>query len=910
MADFSNAQRLLVDSKSVVVFDRAMPKVDVRQLVRYWTLQERQHRDECIAYLKTKTELSDFETTTGTVSGDFRTIGVTYEDGDDLRIIQQLEAEINTVAAITEAGTRWRYKGGKDWQSGNSLIILELPFCDPDSVRTMSKENGLKSYVDAIYTTNGGVLDGKWYSLFSEVQINPESGYGVINWYLSRFYNQDLIFSAMAGPNERIVDFFKIHMMPDTVEDFFKTYFFDSKGNFYISADSGVTYNNKNGTSVDPSVNFEDAGIDASLLGTAVSGRTIQISESPNEESAEILLHVRISWNTGRDTCGVVYADRHGSITTSIQLFLANAERRSAFLEKTYIDSLTGYWYYSENGGTFSELNGVESYGSLPAATAKKISDQVAGRSLRIQTSPDEVIIQCRFIRGDKTFSYLNHDARLVYKPSPLASVVMDQAQNITAEELETAMAYYASDPADGTSRNMSPPRQDAETRLWSYEALEITKSAFATVLRIGGETVYLGINYPKEPTTDPALFNADSGVSSAADSPISDHYYLLGGVYDGVSGTWSTRIGSTSNTTQYCEKSDENGTWNWRVRHIVEDSVVIGESNPAIASSSMENYILEYGDPDDFYRWIGRYPVRDYAAGTISLLGYYEDIPAASAGTFGTHGILKGRRKVTRSIRNEKLEGNTITYDVWEHVVTAPINDDDGWFCRGVAPGLERKKKSLASDLIDGTGDRWSAAEGRSAQTAFSHVMNKVTDAYEDGSLNDGNADGVLDTDDLIGFTGGMTEIDVPVIASLEAAWKRRKTMKVDRKYFMQEPTTSVLAGTVDHVDGENSISIYEAMTAAADADTAGSSPSSLETVTYDIVQSGGMWAVVRTTLQKDDEFYRDDDAFDKLKDSSGGSLLGMQLQMVHMQTVADPNEAISPTVIDSDKVHLRLES
>lgn len=877
-------------------------------LVVAWTGLERDYFEEYKAFLQTFTWPSNFENDPNTpvrlvdnpeigpelsrYEGAWLRSSVTTSDDDSSELILTLVRVYNSVKDSAGVYSRAVLLNKEQFRASEANLILQFRNIDPRAMDTLVKaEFSSDDYTNV--ETGNDTYSGSWKCVGSP-SLTDESGAGVITWYLTKHNNDDVVYRYYANAKTIVTDFFKFRMLESGWADLRDNYYWADDG-LYYSAD-GVNYTKLDGVAVDPAVALP---ADAKRLNQSVAGRTVELSENRREDDRTTDLFAKIIHNVDGDESGNVYRGGFGETMLDLELADVSETRRDDFVNHTYFDA-AGKWYYSADGVDYTKLNGATVYPAvaLPAGVFQLDSADQEGVRLLWRTAQDKatqrwsIQLTCSSQASDVRCSYLgSSDTRLTIKPNGLASITFDQAYNVTHSELTQAMTYYNTTPAAGIVRRINPPTRNPETGLYNYEAMEVSSNPVVAVFRVGPETLYLGFNHTKYPTTDLTLFNADTGKSTDADDPTSDNFYLVGGKYSG--GVWSTVIDSTSNVLPNIDLNEENNTWNWRIRHITPVAEVIGEPDP---SSSTGNFIFEYGDALDFMRYVGRYTAQEIVLGDISLLSRFENVPANA---FGTHAALVNRRKVTPIIKNERMVDGVLSFDVYEQVRTPYINDDDAWYLHGCNEALDRNLRNISSEILDYQG--FKLAVNNTNHTVFTHLMK-----YADGTIDNTDdvlADNVIDTGDVLnGKT--PTHTDIPVIAALQAATKRRKTVIRERKYFARKPTTADLTNTMD----SGTTSIKSAMDAVANEATGGTEPSALNAKTYDIIKvAADLWAVERMQVKADDEFYRDDDAFDHLADSDGKSVLGVQVQLVHMQDTDTGGVTIDPTVVDVDKLHLR---
>lgn len=165
-------------------------------------------------------------------------------------MVQELSLYLNSTAPITEEDTAWRLVEKRvNPQTGIVFYTLELPFCDPASIQSMSASVAGTSYAGTIYTINAGRISDTVYSIQKRPIINEQDGYGTIRWVLATAYSDELIFCYHPNPTMLVVDFYKLHALPADFSTVKSTYYFDASGNWYTSSDgsailsmNGATY--------------------------------------------------------------------------------------------------------------------------------------------------------------------------------------------------------------------------------------------------------------------------------------------------------------------------------------------------------------------------------------------------------------------------------------------------------------------------------------------------------------------------------------------------------------------------------------------------------------------------------------------------------------------------------------------
>ena len=802
---YEDAKRELTEDRAVVVSIDQREFTDAIIVHRKWENVPKEAATGYIEYLDSETR--SIVDPTGVPTGTYKVLRNTYvvSDEGEGEIHQYLAVNLHTTAPYAALDTQWRLFQGIDYHSGSSKLVLEMPDFDPAFVREVSEALPLtpNKFTNGIYTLSDGLIEGTWYNRMAVYSID-ERGVGILRWYLSRYFNQDLYFPYQASTTEKAADFHKIHMPPDTVQTFFEQYYFDTDA-VYVSTDGGTNYISKNGVT--------ESGVvpaTADRLDTVVSGRIVQLTENPNEETDEITLLARITWATDGDESGFIYRPNRNTVVTDVELHNVTEVRRDDFLRYTYIDS-SGNWYYSTDGINYTVMNGVTSSGLIPSMiwTISGEDQYNEGRSVQIatsyNTSKDRWVVQVNVTQAklDERISLLLSDTRLGIRSNPDSTLKIDKGVNVSETVLRQAENYYDGACPVGTIRRLEvTPLGDG---LYNYEALEVTSEPVTAAFRIGKGTTYFGANYPLEPTTnlilgtgaDPWVLNADGNITNSA-------YILIGGT-----STSTTDISSDADVNESIGR-EEDGTWSWRIKvNTPAEAVNFGAEDPDLETSRT---LIKYGIPEDEWHWVGRYLYDDIptnAAGTICLVGEYVTI-TDTLGEFGTHGDLTGRRMIMGQLRNERIVDGRISYDVYKRIITADIEDDDGWFFMGANEGIDRNKKTLAS---------------------------LVTSPTYTTAVASGGTETILDD-------------EAHVFSLLENATKRRQTVKRERKYFVRRPRLTDLT----------SAGILSLMTSVANPCE---EPDSFYLETFDVIKLGPhTYAVERLTVQSDEDVYPDEDA------------------------------------------------
>lgn len=769
-----------------------------------------------------------------------------------------------------EGGIDWsefRDVSERHYHSGRTMIVLRLRGVAAGSVRDICDAlNAYDNFSDMEYFND--TADGDWFKILVSSDIENDGSYA-ISVYIADQYGIDMIFPYYSNERERRALFLKYNMAPSELEDFKAHFYFDESGNYYYATDD-ANYTKMNGDDTESTA----LPADAKILNDNPSNRTIiEYSAAQDKEAGSIDIRVYLSWSDELNSeSGTIIYGRYGEVVTQISLNDVGSETRDNFLEYTYIAS-SGHWYYSENGSTYTKMDGATASGSLP--TSYKLGTNVEGRrgairsQLNIQTNRWTVLVEFAHVSADQRCGAVGGTV-LSYSSNNKTAITIDLAYNLSRSQLAAAFAYYTT-PADGVNRQISQPRRDEVTGLYSFEAIEITTTPIATSFRVGPEIVYVGYNYKKKPTTDATLFNADNPPETEGDGiPVSDNYYLIGGYFVSTS-TWATDISATSTVVGGPELNQANNTWNWRIRHISPATQAIGQANPTTQPST--DFIFEYGDDHDYMRYVGHYDMQTIVLNSISLKSYWEDIPADM---FGTDSALTDRRKVIPIIRNENIVDGKLTFDLWERVLTPDINDDDGWYYMGATEALERNKETLVNEKVLIDGEEYDTT----THPVSWHLVNFA--GADISTLVSAGSDPVLLSD--LQYSGdkaapsASSASDFAILSRLQLASKRRKVVHRYRKYFLRRPTTSDLTNTID--SGSDSIKdTWDYVKTAV----AASSPSALIATTFDIIQVNGMWAVEKMVVEIDPAVYVDTDAFDHSYDSDGNTMLGLMFHAVH---------------------------
>lgn len=435
--------------------------------------------------------------------------GVEHEGlyrSSDIRVYRQMDAgtEYFYIIQILRKGwvesvddgdggidfTEFRELSGRHFRAGRTMLILSLQGVAADSVRTICDYiNSFDTFSDIDYFND--TLSGDWYKLVVQSSITDDGSY-TIQLSLADQWSTDLIFPYYANTTDLRAEFFKLNMAPDEVAAFKSTYYFDNEGNFYVSA-NGTTYTQKNGEDATGSLPTDADGAPTSfrLSDNPASRCIVNYSANSDKETSEVDVRISFIWFSDESEKWTIYQGAYGETRTTVLLEDVSEEHRDDFVENTYIGP-TGHGYYVQYDEEnevyyYSKVDGVPTPGKPPINDSMQpFTAVVEGRQLEIRTQQDRttrlwtVIVEVRIMASDKrcSWDYISSDTRMSYKASSNTSVTIDQAYNVTYTELAAAMAYYNTAPADGVKRQISQPRLDPSTGLYSFEAIEVTTSS------------------------------------------------------------------------------------------------------------------------------------------------------------------------------------------------------------------------------------------------------------------------------------------------------------------------------------------------------------------------------------------------------------------------------------------------
>jgi len=495
---YNNAKRILTAKTPVSMKRTDREQAGYSQYVVYWVLTEREHADECVELLnnwtwptnytdddsaKCKT-VTDFVTQQGPHPGVWRYIHAENSEIEgEQRIILILEAELNTSAPITEADSKWRKFNGGNQRGSSNLLILQQPNCDPAYVEAMAEENTEAFYTNGIYTINAGLQSGTWYNIDTKWEINPETGYGMILWYLARHNNDDLFVTWMEDAHKRVVEIFKYQGTETSIDDLQKNYYVDSAtGNVLYTEDDGTTYTKLNGTAVDPAVAMPET---ADNLKAVVSQRTTDIKTRRRDGQGEdrfyqLNAHIEFILAGTPHVLTLPNGDKiyHGVRTTALPTFGSNTQ----VLQRQLIehpDNTYTYNFYerfakdSSSGGTVAVST---TYGTplvkitdslitgataMPGNVSGSVAYNTAGTSMI-----EVLVINPRFDEETLTFSYT---LRTITRWAPCAiqsTGVVGYIEGPSKAVWDSELSWLAKGVYDVTCRRLLPALRSGDFTL------------------------------------------------------------------------------------------------------------------------------------------------------------------------------------------------------------------------------------------------------------------------------------------------------------------------------------------------------------------------------------------------------------------------------------------------------------
>lgn len=741
---------------------------------------------------------------------------------DDVRhhVIQIIRRKYIAASDYTKVGTNWEIMNGREYRSGSKRPILRLRNLDPSVARSIASDisSSQTTYTNEIHTVTDGLLEGTWYSLHADYNIEDD-GSGTVLWFLSLHNNDDFYTSVYVDYDASEIQFFKVNATSSSKEDLLDNYYFTPGLDWYYREGDAGNATKKNGEDVDVAL-----PANANNLRTAVDGRVVRIDPRYSEDRDDWFIQVRIVFFTTARYGFSVYRSSKHEVRTEVSCILPTKQDSVDLQAQSYFDSI-GNWYVSEDGSAIDLKNGV-AYGgadTIADVEAVKVTADVVGRQARVKEEYEPrsqrwfLSFVVMYTDADKRMSTSLGGTSCIFASSPMTTTKQEKGYRVSEEDLRNAIADYTSCP-EGTLHNIT--YADAGNGQYNFEAIKVTTEGFATTFVAGGVTTYFGHHYKKKPTSD--VTAGGGGWALNGDNYENDDYLLIGG-YDAGGGDIQSIVDDTQNVSpNYKLEDDKTWSWNIRIENVEDESY--GDDDFGDPS----NWLFRYGYDLDEWRWIGR-RLREnlIVGGTIDVRGRFIDIPA---GEFGNHGQLSGRRVVIRELRNQDIQDGKTSYDVYERVVTAEIEDDDGWFMAGVVEATDREKRVLSSLAT-------LKVSGGEPYTNFDSAS-----GYERNIPNSEEGSG-----------SGST------FHAYENAVMRRKTVQVHRKFFVRRPTKRDLETSMN----AGSVSIYEAMEMIANP-TLDANP--LEIVTFNVLQvSMFKYRVERRTLRVSPDWVIDLDAFSK---------------------------------------------
>lgn len=740
---------------------------------------------------------------------------------DDVRhhIIQIIRRKYISENDFSKAGTKWEVMNGREYRSGSGRPILRLRNLDPSVARSIASgiSSSQTTYTNEIHTVTDGLLSGTWYSLYADYSIEDD-GSGTVLWFLSLHNNDDFFTSAYIDYDTSEIQFFKVNATSSSKEDLLDNYYFTPDLDWYYREGDSGNATKKNGNDADIAL-----PANANNLRTAVDGRVVRLEPRYSEDRDDWFIQARVVFFTNNRYGVSVYRGSYYEGRIEVSCILPTKQESIDIQAKSYFDSI-GNWYLSENGTAIDSKNGI-AYGgadTIADVGAIKLTVDVTGRQARVKEDYEPrsqrwyLSFAVVYSDADKRMSTTLGGLSCVFASSPTSTTSQEKGYRVSEEDLRNAIAEYSTCP-EGTLHNIT--YADAGNNQYNFEAIKITTDGFATTFVAGGVTTYFGYHYKKEPTTD--VTAGGGGWEAVGDGYENDTHLLIGG-YDAGGGDIQSVVDDTQNVSPNYKFEDDK-TWSWNIR--IENAE--DESYGSDDFGDPSNWLFRYGYDLDEWRWVGR-RLREnlIVGGTIDVRGRFVDVPA---GEFGDHGKLSGRRVVLRELRNQDIQDGKVSYDVYERVVTAEIEDDDDWFFAGVVEATDREKRVLSSLITQNLSSSYTNLDG---STAGEH---NVANAVEVAS-------------------GGA------IFHAYENAVMRRKTVQVHRKFFVRRPRRSDLESSMSN----GSISIWQAMENIANPSL---DPDPLNIVTFNVQQvSMFKYRVERRTLKVSGEWKVDEDAFSRL--------------------------------------------
>ena len=280
-------------------------------LVIAWTGLERDYFDEYKAFLQAFTWPSNFETDPNTPArvvdqpeigpeqvpfpGAWMRSSVAAADDDSSELVLTLLRVYDSVKDAAGIYSRAVLLNREQYKASEKALVLQFRNLDPRKLKEIVDRDLVADSFAGIQTGNE-TYSGTWYNRQAP-QATDESGGGVITWMLMKHQNDDEIYTWFRTPTERVVYFFKHHMLPAGWKEFHTDYYFTPDGHVYVSAEGTP------GTGAYTMLDGEAAeGIlpeDAQLLNRSVSGRLVDGLPQYREDDQTNELRITLVFNVG-----------------------------------------------------------------------------------------------------------------------------------------------------------------------------------------------------------------------------------------------------------------------------------------------------------------------------------------------------------------------------------------------------------------------------------------------------------------------------------------------------------------------------------------------------------------------------------------------------------------------------------
>jgi len=460
-----------------------------------------------------------------------------------------------------------------------------------------------------------------------QVDYNDEDG--TWSWIIVSVSGRDDVgFVYMANRRERHLQFYKMNLESDKIQDFRDQYYFDSDGSFYVSAD-GVNYTAKDGqpaTGTLPST--------AKNLDEDADGRTIPVyTANPDDRTGLQDVHVHFIWRVGNAEEGVRTESEYGTITTQLSLEDVTESVKDGFFANTYFDE-SGHWYYSTDGTNYTRKDGETASGALPA-DAKLLDELQEGRTVRVQQSLDatsdfwNVDILAQFGDADsRTDNWSDGNATPTFYPSKDVKVTIDKGFNYTHDHL---IALNTAGSSAGYKIQFEYDR--LPNGRYNWVKVVSYRTGFQMSFELGDKVYHIGDHMAKPP-------NTDSTASSATYTIIS---------VDGVA-------------DELVDYNDEDGTWSWKI---------VSEKDKDEPSGSA-TFIVEFGEADQWVQLVSEVSSTSLPNGGVPDLGEFKNVTITDLA--GTSKTLTGRAKTVTRYDNFSVKDKKYSYRKLRLGYNAPL--------------------------------------------------------------------------------------------------------------------------------------------------------------------------------------------------------------------------------------------